>query len=571
MFPRISLAWLLLLGVTQAAFIRYWPCDLREEALSRSRFEAQSLRGWLHDEHNGTVLSVQLLGDFIHDDCDELHGESAVLYLDAKVLGKSVIYSDPVALVGRCPTLPRHETPRYDSRTYAVYAGSFPLVHARHFITLDTEIQLRLNDTDISCLHASITPSLGTTISRSLIGIPLAIMLLSGLLTGFVHTYQTRRSSTFRYELDSTHRDPAECAFPGLGPCLQYIQFVFLTGCLTIPYPGFFRAAISHLAWSSLIFRNWPVTHQFAYPGIEDGIYSINATYGLEETAQFLGSTTTSDLWTNSLVNLALVGVGIAIAMQVVVVVVQWLRRQYVSRGSSSSQPGARFRVDVWASALHRTAWTIARLVLDDALHPLISFSLFQAHNARWFPGHTSMAMIIVAALAALRVLLLRHLIKTNRLALFIPHSFVAVPLANPALDGALLYGVPFVRGLAIGGLQQSGLAQSVLLAGCEVFVLAHAGWSWRRCAAGAPWRHVFAACARLVAVSLGVVFLPQVGASGRIRGAVAYFILALHASVVGTGFVLDCLLEPLRLFLSGIGVVGDVPRRADGMKPPVS
>ncbi|KAL2786137.1 hypothetical protein BJX66DRAFT_40367 [Aspergillus keveii] len=451
---------------------------------------------------------------------------------------------------------------RYDPHTYAVFKTSFPLDHGFRFSTLDTEIQLRLNETNIACLQAHITPDFGPFISKALMGAPLAIMILSGIATGAVRTYQKRRSRTFRYELENNTRDPAESYIPGLGPCLHYIQFVFLTGCLTLPYPGFFRAAVSNLAWSSLIFRNWPVTHQFAYPGIEDGIYSTNATYGLEEMAQYLGSTTTSDLWTNSLVNLALVGLGMIVAI-LVAFGYRWLRQ--IHQSHDVSQPTAYLQTEM-PSLLRRTAWAMARLVLDYTLHPLISFSLFQAHSARWFPGHTSMAMIIVAVLAALRVLLIRHLVKSNRLTLFSNTSLPGPPLNLTCW--ALLYGVPFMRGLAIGGLQQSALAQMIVIIGSETLILGHAVWNWST----AKWslRYTFHAFARTATVCMTCVFLPQAVASERTKAIVAYAILSLHAVVLLVGFVVDCVWGPLRYALYHLGMVEELSQPMDAAKPPV-
>ncbi|KAL3448456.1 hypothetical protein BJX65DRAFT_274737 [Aspergillus insuetus] len=557
-----SLTWSLLLSCVHGAFIRHWPCDLDEEALNESQFNPLSLRGSLNHVDGNTALSLQMMGGFIHDDCDELNGASAAVVVDAQVLGSSVIHGNPSWIDGTCPTLSPKENPRYDPRTYAVYKASFPLDHGFRFSTLDTEIQLRLNETNIACLQAHITPDFGLFISKALMGAPLAIMILSGIATGAVRTYQKRRSRTFRYELENSSRDPAESSLPGIGPCLHYIQFVFLTGCLTLPYPGFFRAAVSNLAWSSLIFRNWPVTHQFAYPGIEDGIYSTNATYGLEEMAQYLGSTTTSDLWTNSLVNLALVGLGMIVA---ILVAFGYRYLHQIHQSHDVSQPTAYLRTEM-PSLLRRTGWAMARLVLDYTLHPLISFSLFQAHSARWFPGHTSMAMIIVAVLAALRVLLIRHLVKSNRLTLFSNTSFPGPPLNLTCW--ALLYGVPFMRGLAIGGLQQSALAQMIVIIGCEALILGHAVWNWST--AKSSLRNTFHAFARIATVCMTCVFLPQAAASERTKAIVAYGILCLHAVVLLVGFVVDCVWGPLRYALYHFGVVEEIAAREDAAKPPV-
>ncbi|KAJ0425260.1 hypothetical protein BJY00DRAFT_308586 [Aspergillus carlsbadensis] len=562
MLPKASLTWSLLLGCAHGAFIRYWPCDLNEDVLSGYQFEPSSLRGSLSQDDGNSSLALRLTGNFIRDDCDELNGTYAAVTVDARVLGSSVIHGDPLFLVGVCPTLSRKESPRYDPRTDAVYKTSFPLDHGFRFSTLDTEIQLWLNETNIACLQAHITPDFGPFISKALMGAPMAIMILSGIATGVIRTYQKRRSRTFRYELENNSQDPAKSSLPGLGPCLHYIQFIFLMGCLTLPYPGFFRAAMSKLAWSSLIFRNWPVTHQFVYPGIEDGIFTANATYGLEEMAQYLGSTTTSDLWTNSLVNLVLVGLGMIVAIMVAFGY-RWLRQVYASHGVS--QQTAYLQTEI-PSLLRRTGWAIARLVLDYTLHPLISFSLFQAHSARWFPGHTSLAMIIVAALAALRVLLIRHLVKTNRLSLF-SNTFLPGPPADLAC-WTLLYSVPFTRGLAIGGLQQSALAQMIVLIGCESLISAHAVWS---CSTAKPsLRYTFFALARLATVCMSCVFLPQAAASERTKAIVAYTILVLHAMVLLIGFAVDCVWAPLRYMLYHLGVVEEDLRPEEGAKPPV-
>ncbi|KAL2837531.1 hypothetical protein BJX68DRAFT_249669 [Aspergillus pseudodeflectus] len=562
MLFKASVALPLLLTFAHGAYIRHWPCDLDDDVLSGYQFDPRSLRGSLDLGDGNTTLFLQMAGDFIHDDCDELHGASAALGVDARVLGSSVVHGNPSWIDGACPTLSPKENPRYDARTYAVYKASFALDQTFRFRTLDTEIKLRLNDTDIACLQAHITPDFGPSISGALMGVPLAVMILSGIATGAVRRYQKRRSRTFRYELENNSQDPAESSLPGLGPCLHYIQFVFLTGCLTLPYPGFFRAAVSHLAWSSLIFRNWPVTHQFAYPGIEDGIYSANATYGLEEMAQYLGSTTTSDLWTNSLVNLVLVGLGMIVAI-LGASGYRYLRQIHQSPGIL--QPTAYLQTEM-PFLLRRTGWTISRLILDYTLHPLISFSLFQAHSARWYPGHTSMAMIVVAVLAALRVLLIRHLVKTNRLSFLFNTSAPGPPLNITCW--ALLYGVPFMRGLAIGGVQQSGLAQMIVLIGCEALVLGHAVWNWFT--AKSPWRYTFLALARLATVCMSCVFLAQVAASERKRAIVAYSILVLHALVLVVGFVVDCVWEPLRYVLYHLGLVEEVSQREDTTKPPV-
>ena len=141
----------------------------------------------------------------------------------------------------------------------------------------------------MACVAANITPDIGPLATNLFKLIPLAIMLASGIIAAGIKIYRNRGSSIFRYEIANSTHDPAESFFPGMGSCLQYIQFVFMTGCLTLFYPGFFKPIVSQLAWSSLYYANGPITHQFTYPGINHGIYTMNGTYGLEEMAQILG------------------------------------------------------------------------------------------------------------------------------------------------------------------------------------------------------------------------------------------------------------------------------------------
>jgi hypothetical protein len=388
-------------------------------------------------------------------------------------------------------------------------------------------------------------------------------MLLSGIVTGALRSYQRRRQSTFRYELGDGMQDPAESAMPGLGPCLHYLQFIFLTGCLTLSYPGFFRAVVSNLSWSSLIFRNWPVTHQFTYPGVEDGIYAVNATYGLEEMAQYLGSTMTSDLWTNSFVNLALLMLGVVMTI-LSAALYRWMRLY-----PSQSHPDLAVDLQRETRTLfHRTGWSLARLVLDYFLHPLIALSLFQTNNARWFPvTHTSTALISVAFLAGLLIIVVRRLVKTDRQAVFFQPTSLHCGVGSNHWGFYTLYGIPFVRGIAIGGLQLSGLAELVILLGCEVWILTWGSWNRHTGFTGRP---ALLSAARLAALAMSFVFLVEVGASERTKSIVAYCILSLHLTVLIVGLGLDCIYKPVRYLSYRVGLLDSAPNDHSRSKAPV-
>jgi hypothetical protein len=331
-----------------------------------------------------------------------------------------------------------------------------------------------------------------------------------------------------------------------------------------LSYPGFFRAVVSSLSWSSLIFRNWPVTHQFTYPGVEDGIYSVNATYGLEEMAQYLGSTATSDLWTNSIVNLALLMVGVVVTI-LSIGLYRWLRQLYESQRNPDQAVDLQIEMQ---TLLHRIGWSFARLVLDYFLHPLIALSLFQTNNARWFPvTHTSTALIAVAILAGVLIVVVRRLVKTDRQAVFFQPTSLPCGVGSNHWGFYTLYGIPFVRGIAIGGLQLSGLAELVILLGCEVWILTWGSWNRQT---GFTGRHALLSAARLAALGMSFVFLVEVGASERTKSIVAYCILSLHLTVLIIGIGLDCIYKPLGYLSYRVGLLDSAPNEHSRSKAPV-
>ncbi|KAE8421348.1 hypothetical protein BDV36DRAFT_247807 [Aspergillus pseudocaelatus] len=540
---------LLLLRV-HAAFIRRLDCSPSDDALIDHIFEPLSLRGYLDTKHaNKTILSLTLSGDYESHNCEALGGALARISIDARVLGRSVVTDDRLLdSSADCPELSPIYYPRSDPRTYTTYRASYSLDHAYRMNTLATTIRLRLNDTDISCNAANITPYIGSTASGVLKGVPLAIMFLTGVINGALMICRSRGRRVFRYELANASRDPAESYLPGMGDCLQYIQFIFLTGCLTLSYPGFFRASLGELAWSSLILRNWPVTHQFIYPGVEDNIYAVNATYGFEEMAQYLGATTMSDLWTNAIVNLALVILGVIVAAQLV-----WLIKSawqlFPTRGSTHM-------LDLpteFLTHIQHTGWSVARILLNYFLLPIVALSLYQPLLATWYPVYrTFLAVSFVAALAVSLAFIVRYLVKNDRQNNFFHKGSYPRNSSQDWLSDTL-YMVPFLRGLAIGALQTSGLGQILVLLSCEVFILACLLWNWR---AQRAWRHACFATVRLVIIGMSCAFLPRAGVHEGNKALVGYFIISLHAAVLFTGFIADCLYEMVRFALSKLGIL---------------
>lgn len=435
---------------------------------------------------------------------------------------------------------------RADPRTYTTYESFYNLNGAYRLHTLATTIRLQLNNgSNVACLAANITPDIGPLAANLLKLIPLAIMLASGVIAAGIKIYRNRGSSIFRYEIANSSHDPAESLFPGMGSCLQYIQFIFMTGCLTLSYPGFFKPIVSQLAWSSLYYANGPIMHQFIYPGVNHGIYTMNGTYGLEEMAQILGATTVGDLWINSTINLAIMIVGVAVVVQLAAIF-KWLRKLL----PSCKTPGdLGLRVE-FLTRIQHAGWSVLRTVLQYYLLPIVTFSLYQPLMANFFPVYrTLLAVMLVAFLGVTLGFVVHYLGMHNRQDIFFTDSSLSRRAKRTWLSDAL-HGLPLIQGIAIGGLQISGLGQTIVLALCEITLIVVLALNRQD---AALWKSMAFPAVRLTTIAMSCAFLPAVGLSEGTKGYLGYSILSLHAVALVLGFLLTSVLD---LFKSVLGAV---------------
>ncbi|KAH8432673.1 uncharacterized protein LDX57_010300 [Aspergillus melleus] len=546
-----------------AAFIRRLPCTPANEApIVPGIFTPDSLSGGLQVSDT-TTLSLNLYGDYVGpDDCEALEGEFATPIVNVSVLGRPVGVQTETS--GRCPTILPDDGLRSDVRTYSKYLVSYSLDSPHRFSTLATTIRLRLNNgTEVACIAANITSDLGSTAKSLLKGIPMAIMLLSGIIAAAIRFYMGRQSSMFRYEIANSSYDPAESALPGIGECLQYIQFVFLSGCLTLLYPGFFRPVVSQLAWSSLIYANGPITHQFTYPGVEDGIYAFNATYGLEEMSHIMGATTMGDLWPNAIINLAVMLL-IAVVITQITSLIKWMWRLFPFWGP----PGAFEPRTEFLAHIQHAGWSVLRMVLHYYLLPIVTFSLYQPLMAHSPTYRSFLAISVPAALGVSLGFLVRYLTAHNRQDSFFSESTLPGRSTRKWFFDAL-YGLPLVRGVAIGGLQISGIGQIVILMACEIALIICLLLYRQN---GSVWRPIGLAAVRLTTMAMSCAFLPSAGLNEGSKGLVGYFILSSHASALILGFFVPSMFNCVMYILVRLGVLDShfVGVKADQQNAPV-
>ena len=127
-----------------------------------------------------------------------------------------------------------------------------------------------------------------------------------------------------------------------------------------------------------------------------------------------------------------------------------------------------------------------------------------------------------------------------------LPTVLLYGPLYNTYSDNAATFALipvmlTFVRGIAIGAVQPSGIAQLVLLAICEVILILtlnafrpfHSPTSMNAF-------HTFFAVVRLLSILLSTAFLPSLKVAPAPRGWIGYVILLLHGIVLVFGFFLN-------------------------------
>ncbi|GKT63169.1 integral membrane protein [Colletotrichum tofieldiae] len=380
------------------------------------------------------------------------------------------------------------------------------------------------NSEEISCREANITPALSPTIT-SVITYSTWALFIFVFLVGIA-----RSAYSTPITLDDGEPRSVRTVLPNVGDCLQYLQFIFLTGGLSLRYPGFYQPVVSHLSWLSL-FVNGPITHGRVYERVEDGIYVLNGTYGgtygLELMTQIAGAPMTMDTWLNMVVLIFVIAASIAVVLEVF-----W----FVTRDRNSDSGPSRL-----ASGMRQTCSRVLLAILSYFMFPLAALSFYQLDHASWLPiYHTSLAAMLIVAMMAAFVWLIRQ-IPTRNLGVLVFDSTKRYRQVPPSEDFRrqderfifILFALTLVRGAAVGGLQISGLAQLTVLGACELVLLASiAGFqAYATFSVGS-----IAATIRLCSLIFLVTFLPGISTNG-VKSAIGYLLLTVHAGMLVLGF----------------------------------
>ncbi|OBT67556.1 hypothetical protein VE03_03791 [Pseudogymnoascus sp. 23342-1-I1] len=467
---------------------------------------------------------------------------------------------------GVCPLGPAFSADIDDPTSFPYFRVSNSMDSSYAFTSLIATFSIINGDnldpaTTLGCITTEVTPDLGGSISGMLRIVPFAVLVLVAVATAVAGIFSPWGTTnlfkwTTNYGRDA---DLLRLVTPGFGDCLQYIQFVALTGGLSLSYPGFYQPVVSKFAWSALMFNESFVTKGKGTQSLIDGLYVTHGPHGLDRLSQLVGMTGVSDIWAGMAVWLLSI-----IAIVTAVIQIGFFLRWAFRRFSGIQEE------DLRSKNMPFTVGNVIRIVFSYFLLPITSFSMYQVIITGSSPTVTvALAAVLIITLVIFAGWLL-YVVASSK-----PRSFLFDDLRTVLLYGSLYntYSddsatfalVPvlltFVRGIGIGAVQPSGIAQIVLLAICEVIniVALHAFRPFHSPTSMNAY-HTFFAGVRFASILLMVAFAPSLGVTDGPKAWIGYAILVLHAIVLIFGFLLNALQTIVEVVarMAGVGVDDD-------------
>ncbi|CAM1507134.1 Fc.00g067750.m01.CDS01 [Cosmosporella sp. VM-42] len=434
----------------------------------------------------------------------------------------------------------------YSSYAFASFAATFIIINGDEVAT------------DIGCISATITPDLGH-LSWLVRFLPLLVLLFTGFAVLFAAIFSPWGSTDIFHWTTNYGRDVdlLRLITPGFGDCLQYIQFIALTGGLTLDYPGFFQPIVSQVAWSTLMFNESFVADSPSWQSVVDGIYVTNGTYGLQELGQLVGMAKTEDIWAGMMVWLCVCILCVSVLTQIGFLI-QFLYRKIMNTPEE----------DLRAKNIPFSVGNVVRIIFNYFLLPIVTLSCFQLVVASRSPAYTvALSAVTIVFLILFASYLFHLVIKTRPKSVLyddLPTVLQYGPLYNTFADEAAAFALipvllTFIRGIAIGAVQPSGIAQVVLLAICEVIQILtlHAFRPFQSPTSMNAYHTLFSSL-RLITIMLMVAFVPTLGVTEGEKGWIGYVILAIHGAVLVLGFFLNALQTIVEVVARMLGAGGD-------------
>ncbi|KAJ5877964.1 hypothetical protein N7455_001429 [Penicillium solitum] len=467
----VSHIWVFLsaLIICQAAWVRKFPCGSNEKYDSlESPFRIDSLHGTLETFDDSTVLSLSILA--IHDveyfKCSDLDLPRLEDSLGFHALGV------PTGVVlnfsSNCPLPITTTLTPPEGSLFSNLEILYSFTHAHRLQTIVAEISFNTQDgVVLDCAAPKITPDIGTAASRAFTYFPVAVMALVAIASWTTNCKDVSGwSSIFENRAAQSLFGPVWTVVLELSDYIRYLQFMFLAGSLTLEYPGFYQPIISQAAWSSLLYWTGPIDHGFTYTGVEDGMYVSNRSYGLEYMSQMIGFPQMPDIMVDAFINLLILVFAVLVGFLMLFLALSQLGR------------GFQLSLVSW-----NAGFVLFGMILSFFSLPLLSYLSDELILIGYLPNYRiilvglSMAMVVYA-----NFLITRHAIAQKDSGdqtspgPFFPQrrSTRYVIRACQCSAQYLPAAVPLLQGIVIGGLQDWGRSQVLVLMGIEIFLLIH-------------------------------------------------------------------------------------------------
>jgi hypothetical protein len=468
-----------------------------------------------------------------------------------------------------CPISPSFTANRTNPYNFPSFGFSNNFFSSYAFTSMQATLLIIDGDeakTSIGCISAAVTPDMGSTLSDVVTFIPAVILIMVGIATAFAAIFSPWGSTdTFRWTTNyGRDADLLRLVTPGFGDCLHYIQFVVLTGGLTLNYPGFYQPIVSKVSWSTLMFNESFVSQGNGTQSLLDGIYVTHGKYGLDTLRQLVGMSEVDDVWAGMAVWL-LVILAIVLALIQIGFFVRWVYR-LVNKTHEE---------DLRAKNIPFSMGNVIRIVFNYFLLPVVALTMFQLVVAAKSPAYTvglaAMMLVIVLGFAGWLLYIIASTRPKSLLFDDLPTVLLYGSLYNTYSDHAAPYAlIPIIlniiRGIAIGAVQPSGIAQIILLAICEVIhiMTLHAFRPFHSPTSMNAY-HTFFSVVRFATILLMISFAPSLGVTEGPKGWIGYAILLMHAIVLILGFLLNAIQTIVEVAARMAGAGGEASGAARG------
>ncbi|KXG47685.1 TRP-like family [Penicillium griseofulvum] len=513
--------------VCQAAWVRKFGCCSTETCNPLDGpFRVDNLHGTLEEFDNSAVLSLSILA--IHDTARFTCSDLDLAWLEASlhfnVLGIPVGHVKNFS--SNCPLpITKYLTPPEGS-LFSRYEFFYSLGNAHRLQTIVSDVKFRTRDgVQLECVTPKITPDIGPAASATFTYLAAAVMVLVGIASWKTHandgSIMSTESSSPWSILGIVWRITLD-----ISEYLRYLQFIFLAASLSLEYPGFYKPIVSKVAWASLLYWTGPINHGFTYPGIEDGLYSLNGTYGLEYMSQTLGFPAMPDIMINSFINLFILIFGVMFGILILLLI------------TSQFGGGIHLGSVTWDAGI-----VLIGMILSLFSLPLLSFMSYELILVGYLPNYRIIIVgFSIAVIVFSNLHITRHINRqTEPIDCSSPDNFAQSGRLAMCLWKAQRYftqylpaAVPLLQSIAIGGLQDWGLVQVLVLMGLEIILLLHMAMSLRGKLLVSP--SAWCTVARLLVISLTITF--ACSSNETTKQWVGYIMLCSHGTVIIFGFL---------------------------------